>query len=165
MGSGRIIGSESHKWSDWDDQRLRSNAHLGLEKLCEYLQLRPKQITMRAHTLGISIRKTLEEPNRPVCRICQINLGMSKGRSRTGRRRYMKICSPCRKFEYRQFKKMECELCGFEPEWIGQLDVDHIDGNHLNNDPANLMTLCANCHRLKTHKNRDYDGYQMRSSG
>jgi 5-methylcytosine-specific restriction endonuclease McrA len=31
------------------------------------------------------------------------------------------------------------------------LDVDHIDGDRFNNDPANLQTLCANCHRLKTH--------------
>lgn len=32
-----------------------------------------------------------------------------------------------------------------------QLDVDHIDGNHSNNKLSNLQTLCANCHRLKTH--------------
>ena len=37
-----------------------------------------------------------------------------------------------------------------------QLDIDHIDGNHSNNDESNLQTLCANCHRLKTHLNRDY---------
>ena len=30
------------------------------------------------------------------------------------------------------------------------LEVDHIDGNHENNSPTNLRTLCANCHRLKT---------------
>ncbi|OYW72998.1 MAG: hypothetical protein B7Z37_23290, partial [Verrucomicrobia bacterium 12-59-8] len=30
------------------------------------------------------------------------------------------------------------------------LEVDHIDGNHKNNDPSNLWTLCANCHREKT---------------
>jgi 5-methylcytosine-specific restriction endonuclease McrA len=29
--------------------------------------------------------------------------------------------------------------------------VDHIDGNHSNNDPANLQTLCKNCHSLKTY--------------
>jgi 5-methylcytosine-specific restriction endonuclease McrA len=33
-----------------------------------------------------------------------------------------------------------------------QLDVDHIDGNHRNNNPENLQTLCANCHRLKTFR-------------
>ena len=32
-----------------------------------------------------------------------------------------------------------------------QLDVDHIDGNHNNDEEVNLQTLCANCHRLKTY--------------
>ena len=48
-------------------------------------------------------------------------------------------------------KKEFCENCGFTPEHSSQLDVDHIDNDHHNNDPANLQTLCANCHRLKTH--------------
>jgi len=41
--------------------------------------------------------------------------------------------------------------CDFKPVHISQLDVDHIDGDRFNNDPVNLQTLCANCHRLKTH--------------
>ena len=36
-----------------------------------------------------------------------------------------------------------------------QLDVDHIDGNKKNKDPSNYQTLCACCHRYKTHKNGD----------
>ena len=40
------------------------------------------------------------------------------------------------------------------------LDVDHIDGNSENNDPANLQTLCKVCHSFKTVANRD-----MRSPG
>ena len=49
-----------------------------------------------------------------------------------------------------------CAECGFKPEHPCQLDVDHIDGNHDNNDESNLQTLCANCHRLKTFKNSDW---------
>ena len=30
-----------------------------------------------------------------------------------------------------------------------QLDTDHKDGNHLNNDPNNLQTLCKCCHSYK----------------
>jgi 5-methylcytosine-specific restriction endonuclease McrA len=43
----------------------------------------------------------------------------------------------------------ECEYCGFVAEHRSQLDVHHLDRNHANNDPTNLMTLCANCHRLE----------------
>ena len=55
------------------------------------------------------------------------------------------------------YRKEVCEHCGFEPVHISQLDVDHIDGNNQNNDPSNLQTLCANCHRLKTHLNKDWE--------
>lgn len=47
------------------------------------------------------------------------------------------------------FKSGTCDRCGFVPEHPQQLDVHHTDGNRLNNNPANLRTLCANCHRLE----------------
>lgn len=56
---------------------------------------------------------------------------------------------------YRRYKKNECEHCGFLAIDACQLDVDHIDGNHSNNDINNLQTLGANCHRLKTKLNKD----------
>lgn len=51
-------------------------------------------------------------------------------------------------------KKKSCEACNFVALHPCQLDIDHIDGNHHNNDEANLQTLCANCHRLKTQVQR-----------
>ena len=54
-------------------------------------------------------------------------------------------------------KKDYCELCGFVADHRAQLDIDHIDGDHQNNDMTNLQTLCANCHRLKTHQNKDWE--------
>lgn len=56
---------------------------------------------------------------------------------------------------YKLYKKETCEKCNFVPQHTCQLDVDHIDGNKSNNDPSNLQTLCANCHRLKTKLNKD----------
>lgn len=50
-----------------------------------------------------------------------------------------------------------CNYCGFIPLHRCQLDIDHIDGNSKNNDPSNLQTLCANCHRLKTWQNKDWE--------
>jgi len=39
----------------------------------------------------------------------------------------------------------------------GQLQVDHKDGKHTNDDKDNLQTLCGNCHYLKTQKNKDWE--------
>jgi hypothetical protein len=58
-------------------------------------------------------------------------------------------------YPYAVHKKDTCETCGFIPVHASQLDVDHIDGDRWNNDPINLQTLCANCHRLKTHLSGD----------
>lgn len=41
-----------------------------------------------------------------------------------------------------------CEKCGFAGS-ASQLDVHHRDGDHSNDEPSNLATLCANCHRLE----------------
>lgn len=57
-------------------------------------------------------------------------------------------------FKYKAIKKSTCDFCGFIPVDKCQLDVDHIDGNHLNNSLDNLQTLCANCHRLKSKLER-----------
>ena len=80
----------------------------------------------------------------------------SKGRSHTGLRIWGRRCAKHYQGGYRAFKKDYCEQCGFKAIHTVQLDVDHIDGNHMNNQEDNLQTLCANCHRLKTHTNSDH---------
>ena len=80
----------------------------------------------------------------------------SKGYDTRGNRLWGNKCERCRFHAYRHFKKDHCEECGFVAIHSSQLDIDHIDGNHSNNDEENLQTLCANCHRLKTHLNREY---------
>lgn len=52
---------------------------------------------------------------------------------------------------YRRHCKDHCERCPYktrDPVLRRDLDVHHKDGDHYNDDPANLETLCANCHRL-----------------
>ena len=45
-------------------------------------------------------------------------------------------------------KAFKCEWCDVST-WMGQpapLELDHIDGDHWNNELSNLRILCANCH-------------------
>ena len=87
----------------------------------------------------------------------EVEIQFNKRKNRAGSWR----CAPAHKlhnakhrrpnnYKYRFAVKSSCEFCGFIPVEMCQLDVDHIDGNHNNNDISNLQTLCANCHRLKT---------------
>jgi hypothetical protein len=41
---------------------------------------------------------------------------------------------------------------GFE---VGCLDLDHVDGNHDNNEPDNVKTYCKICHSRKSLENGD----------
>jgi ribosomal protein L37E len=91
---------------------------------------------------------------RPICRVCSNRyVAINYYNKTTGITHWKNRCVRCVKDAYHPYRKQKdtiCARCGFQQEHACQMDVDHIDGNHKNNDSANLQTLCANCHRLKT---------------
>lgn len=47
---------------------------------------------------------------------------------------------------YLEHRAGTCARCGHVPLVDQALSVHHYDGNHRNNAPSNLVTLCLNCH-------------------
>ncbi|ALA07792.1 putative HNH homing endonuclease [Bacillus phage BC01] len=116
----------------------------------------------------------------PLCTVCGTRKCMTSGVNKTTNKvRFKKKCYTCSGHHDRRKKNdpdytkfnsiqrpykesikrkrvtMTCEYCGFKAEDPCQLDIDHIDGNHKNNDPSNHQVLCANCHRLKTKRSKE----------
>lgn len=60
-------------------------------------------------------------------------------------------------------KEAKCEICGLT-EWLGNpipLELDHIDGNHFNNDFNNIRIICPNCHALQpTNSGKNVGNYK-----
>lgn len=77
-----------------------------------------------------------------ICVLCKTNKQFNKGKNYG----YRKYCERCYKYKV---SKEVCQECGFIPKHVSQMDVHHLDENHENNSPENILVLCANCHRLK----------------
>ena len=116
----------------------------------------------------------------PLCQKC----GIRKVRWRPEGNKFRKICYVCQypyrkvcrglqvrlknKYTIKQIRqlfpnyielsnnKRICAICKFEPKHSCQMDIDHIDGNVMNDSKENLQVLCANCHRLKTVLSNDF---------
>jgi len=74
----------------------------------------------------------------------------------TGKKRYDSICTEHKRWP-RKFKKTICESdkCCWKRNYEKTLEVDHIDGNKANIQETNFITLCANCHKIKTFEEKN----------
>jgi hypothetical protein len=103
-----------------------------------------------------------------LCDECGINPKRRKGYTAKGTPRVGHDCNECHKSKYSRpwlaFRGDECELCSYTPLWRGTLDVHHRDGDKQNNDPDNLMTLCASCHRELEATIRDLGDWKKAES-
>lgn len=86
-----------------------------------------------------------------LCEECGVEPVRFKGYTTAGNPRYDSRCRACHKGNYDmpwlKYRGEECEMCGYTPFFRVALDVHHRDGDKNNNEPENLMTLCASCHR------------------
>ncbi len=104
--------------------------------------------------------------NNPVA-VLRGTIGVFKGREiRT-------VCSQCHLSSYSNkplkagvtlHKKDYCEnrngelgfICTSTIHSSANLELDHIDGNHFNNIPSNVQTLCQICHTEKSKRRGDF---------
>ena len=126
---------------------------------------------------------------RPIC----VNPGCGKSatpvKGRVGQPgvRYRVFCSDCHISSYSEtplregvvpFKKNQCSnlngRLGFpcitdhskfdQVSTKGKFEIDHIDRNPNNNDPANLQELCMHCHKEKGMRQGDVDGHKKKET-
>jgi hypothetical protein len=111
--------------------------------------------------------------DRPIC----INHGCNRGVTPSGPNRWRPVCHICHLRGYQEisleegvtpFKTGKCsnqsKHLGFScpidyekaPWVIGSTQIDHIDGNHLNNTLDNVQELCQPCHQEKGRINGDF---------
>jgi HNH endonuclease. len=93
-----------------------------------------------SHFIGQSSNKGKSDPKKLICtEILVFNRNNNRKESTFRLRRAM--------VEYGILE--QCFQCGIEAEWNGKpivLQIDHKDGNPLNNMPSNVRFLCPNCH-------------------
>lgn len=77
-----------------------------------------------------------------------------------GYKKYQPYCQECYETHvYKSYKKEYCEnrdgRLGHECINIfpktGELEIDHINEDHYDQDPGNYQTLCKSCHTKKTY--------------
>ena len=77
------------------------------------------------------------------------------------------ISNHIRRYLFEKYNS-KCAICGWNEinKYTGviPLEIEHIDGNYLNNSEENLILLCPNCHSLTaTYKGANKNDRKERS--
>jgi hypothetical protein len=116
---------------------------------------------------------------RPIC----INYGCERPCIKSTATKYRPVCWRCHKASYGArdleegvtfAKKEYCEnkdgsingyQCTAYIPYRGALELDHIDGDPLNNSITNVQTLCKICHSYKGHIKGDFKRGRFKHNG
>ena len=123
------------------DIRMAGGSHTHLTKKIEKLGFDTTHFTKQAHNKGKASlqRKSVEQI------FTVLPQGSARPKAYQLRRAMLEFG-----FDY------ECSLCGIN-SWLGKpltLEIDHVDGNWLNNLVDNLRFVCPNCHSQQETTNR-----------
>ena len=110
----------------YEDKRIKRDGHQSVCKEC-----------VRAAVCASAPARRRRCIENGICRDCKSNKATSG-----------KKCMACRRkrdLKRRPYREhaTRCVVCGFEYS-----DVHHLDEDHKNNSPLNLVSLCPNHHRL-----------------
>ena len=101
---------------------------------------------------NVSIRIT--NKGKAMCLVASRSKNLEWQKTPAGKASCLRRDSRRRMSGYRSSVGMVCKKCGFTAAHQCQIDVHHKDGDHDNNENANLEALCSNCHRLETAMQR-----------
>lgn len=89
---------------------------------------------------------------RGLCRGCYSSIFQIEAVKEYNRRKLYNV-------ENELYKKVtsECVLCGFDKI----VDLHHLDHNHSNNAPSNLVGLCPNHHKMTHHRSFQQEIYEQ----
>ena len=130
MGKCKNCGKESQVAGDGKSE--------GLCRSC-YIKIiwKPKLIECRR------CKRTKKHQAKGLCQGCYNSVFQIENIKKSNAKRYHKI-------DHELYKKatQKCIICGFDKI----VDLHHVDMNHKNNSPENLIGLCPNHHKMLHHR-------------